>query len=411
VDHLKKPRLRGVDFRRVVQEGDVFLQLFNRERLSDQMLQVPQALGLVIQYFDGMRTTDEIADLVRTEHQVPVNPAFIDELAGELNEAVLLDGPAYDAARNRALDEYRSSGVRPESCIGVYSGDPTKLREQLRRLFERPNGAGLPTESGKCDDLRAIFVPHIDYRRGGPSFGYGFRELAERSQADTFVVVATSHYSPVRFTLTRNHFSTPLGVVETDRDYVDALAEAYGVEAAYEDELAHQPEHSIELEVVLMQYLLGDRRPFKIVPLLVGPFQDAVEDDAVPGTRVDVARMIDALRLVERDQRKRVCYVVSGDLAHIGPKFGDEWTIDPTIATRNRSADEKLLQEFSSANPDRFAAFINAEKDERRICGFPPGYTTLAAAAPSAGRTLYHDQFVDPDGHEIVSFASVAFDK
>jgi AmmeMemoRadiSam system protein B len=411
LDHLQRPRLRGYDCRRVTENGDVFLQLFNREQLSDQMMQVPQALGLILQYFDGERNAEEIAALVRSEHEVPIDPAFVVELAGELDQAVLLDGPNYSAAKRKAIEEYRASGVRPESCIGVYSADPTKLRDQLKCIFEHPKGAGLPTQFGKSDDLRAVFVPHIDYRRGGASFGYGFRELAERSQAETFVVVATSHYSPVRFSLTRNHFSTPLGVVQTDRDYVDALAEAYGVEAAYEDELAHRPEHSIELEVVLMQYLLGDRRPYKIVPLLVGPFQDAVDDEASPSDFPDVQKMIKALQEVERDQKKRICYVVSGDLAHIGPKFGDEWRIDEKIANWNRAEDEKLLVEFSSAKPNRFSKFINAERDERRICGFPPGYTTLAAAAPSTGKTLFHDQFVDPKGNEIVSFASVVFDK
>jgi len=411
LSHLLKPRLRGVDCRRVVEGGETFLQLFNREYLSDQMLQVPQAIGLVLQYFDGDRTTVEIADFIKSEHRIVINPQFVTELAGELDQAVLLDGPAYEAARKTAVDDYRASGVRPEKCIGVYPAEPAKLKNQLRAIFEHPKGAGLPTHFGKSDDLRAVFVPHIDYRRGGPSFGYGFRELAERSQAETFVVVATSHYSPVRFTLTRNHFSTPLGVVETDRDYVDALAEAYGVEAAYEDELAHRPEHSIELEIVILQYLLGDRRPFKIVPLLVGPFQDAVDDNVSPNSLFDVQRMIAALQQVERDQKKRVCYVVSGDLAHIGPKFGDEWTIDRKIADWNRGEDEKLLVEFATADPKQLAAFINAEKDERRICGFPPGFTTLAAAQPSSGRTLYHDQFVDPEGDEIVSFASVVFDK
>jgi len=411
LDHLVKPRLRGVDCRRVSENGNVFLQLFNREELSEHLLQVPQSLGLVLQFFDGERTTMEIAEFVRTEHEVAINPAFIEELAAELDHAILLDGPSYEAARRRAIDEFRATGVRPEKCLGVYSPDPKTLRDQLCAIFEHPNGAGLPTEIGKTDDLRAVFVPHIDYRRGGPSFGFGFRDLAERSQAETFIIVATSHYSPERFTLTRNHFSTPLGIVQTDCDYVDALAEAYGVEDAYRDELAHRPEHSIELEVVLLQYLLGDRRPFKIVPLLVGPFQDAVDEEKSPTSFPDVARMIDALQSVERSQGKRVCYVVSGDLAHIGPKFGDDWEIDEEIADWNRTEDEQLLVEFSSAQPERLSTFINLERDERRICGFPPGFTTLAAANPSRGKTLFHDQFVDPNGNEIVSFASVAFEK
>ena len=410
--HLERPKLRGLDCRSVTEGGQQFLQLFNREQLSEQMLQLPSALGLVLQYFDGGRTIEQIAVVVRDEHEVPVNPAFVKELAQELDQVLLLDGPTYAAALKQALDDYRKPGVRPMSCVGgCYSSDPIKLREEMRRIFEQPNGAGLPTEPGRSDDLRAVFVPHIDYRRGGPSFGYGFKELAERSRADVFVIVATSHYSPARFSLTRNHFATPLGIVETDRDYVDALADQYGVDAAYEDELAHRPEHSIELEVVILQYLLGDRRPFKIVPLLVGPFQDAVDEDRSPSALPDVKRMIDALQSVEKSQGKNVCYLISGDLAHIGPKFGDEWTITPKIAADNRSTDEKLLTEFSSADPNRFSAFINDENDERRICGFPPGFTTLAATKPSAGRTLYQDQFVDPKGHEIVSFASVAFDR
>jgi MEMO1 family protein len=410
--HLEKPRLRGVECRGVTEGGQRFLQLFNREQLSDQMLQLPAALGLVLQYFDGNNTVKQIADAVEREHDVAVDQAFIAELSQELDQVVLLDGPTYAAAVKDAIDEYRKTGVRQMACVGgCYSPDPKKLADEMRRLFEHSKGAGLPTEFGKSDDLRAVFVPHIDYRRGGPSFSFGFRELVERSQADTFVIVGTNHYSPARFTLTRNHFATPLGVVETDREYVDALAERYSVDEAYEDELAHRPEHSIELEVVILQYLLGERRPFKIVPLLVGPFQDAIDETKSPGDLPDVQRMIAALQEVEREQGKRVCYLISGDLAHIGPKFGDDWRIDAKVAEWNRAADEKLLCEFSSTDPSRFSAFINAEGDERRICGFPPGFTTLAAAKPSRGRTLFHDQFVDPQGQEIVSFASVAFDR
>jgi AmmeMemoRadiSam system protein B len=412
MQHLQQPKLRGLDCRRVTEGGQPYLQLFNREQLSNQMLQLPAAMGLVLQYFDGERSIDEIAKAVREEHEVPVSADFIKELAEELDKVILLDGPMYQTAVGLVLNDYRKTGIRDMSCVGgCYSADPKKLSEEMRLIFEHPKGAGLPTEFGKSDELRAVFVPHIDYRRGGPSFGFGFRELAERSKAEVFVVVATSHYSPARFTLTKNHFATPLGVVETDRDYVDALADCYGVDAAYEDELAHRPEHSIELEVVILQYLLGDRRPYKIVPLLVGPFQDAVDEDESPNSLPDVKRMIEALQDVERSQGKNVCYLISGDLAHIGPKFGDEWRINAAIASDNRKADEKLLTEFTSANPNRFSAFIALEKDERRICGFPPGFTTLAAAKPSSGTTLYHDQFVDPKGHEIVSFASVAFDR
>ena len=46
--------------------------------------------------------------------------------------------------------------------------------------------------------------------------------------------------------------------------------------------MAHLPEHSIELEVVLLQYLYEGKRPFRIVPLVVGSFHDCVDSGTEP---------------------------------------------------------------------------------------------------------------------------------
>ena len=190
-----------------------------------------------------------------------------------------------------------SGPVRKAACIGTYSADPTVLRTQLARLFTVPGGAGLPDGSGSGFGraLKAVLVPHMDYTRGNVTYGHGFRELIDNTQARVFVIVATSHYSPNRFTLTRQHFDTPIGLVETDQEYVNRIVEHYG-DGLFDDPLAHVPEHSIELEVVLLQYLLADRRPFKIVPLLTGGIGDRVQEKANPA---DAPRIADgrALRL------------------------------------------------------------------------------------------------------------------
>ena len=130
-------------------------------------------------------------------------------------------------------------------------------------------------------------------------------------------------YSSHRFTLTRKHFQTPLGVAPTDQAYIDRLVQHYG-DGLFDDEwMAHLPEHSIELEVVFLQYLYEGRRPIRIVPLVVGSFQDAVEDGSRRTKQGDMAGMIEALRAARRETREPICYIISGDLAHIGPKFGD----------------------------------------------------------------------------------------
>ena len=105
----------------------------------------------------------------------------------------------------------------------------------------------------------ALLAPHIDYARGGVSYAWGYKDLAEQCDAGVFVIVGTSHYSPARFTLTRQHFNTPLGMVTTDQDYVSRIVAHYG-DGLFDDPLAHLPEHSIELEVVYLQHLFGRRR-------------------------------------------------------------------------------------------------------------------------------------------------------
>src|SRR5262249_55519986 len=129
--------------------------------------------------------------------------------------------------------------------------------------------------------LRALLAPHIDYARGGVSYAWGFKELADRTDASLFVIVGTSHYSPERFTLTRQNFKTPLGVVPTDQAFADRLVESYG-DGLFDDPFAHVPEHSIELEVVFLQYLFEKVRPIRIVPLVVGSFHDRVESGDEP---------------------------------------------------------------------------------------------------------------------------------
>src|SRR5207237_7536083 len=101
-------------------------------------------------------------------------------------------------------------------------------RRHLARPFPGPDGPGRPRARKPDGTLRAALVPHMDYARGGVTYGWGFKEVFERTDAELFIIVGTSHYSPQRFTLTRKDFKTPLGVVPTDQRYLDRLVAHYG---------------------------------------------------------------------------------------------------------------------------------------------------------------------------------------
>lgn len=356
-----------------------------------------------VQLLDGQRTLRDVqAEAVRRANGALLSLDHFSRLVERLDAALFLDGPRF---RQRLADP-----VRPPSCLGCYEPQPEALRQQIRGLFTGKGGAGLPATRAKRgkERLRAALLPHIDYARGGACYTWGFKELFEQTDASLFLIIGTSHYSHARFTLTRKNFKTPLGIVDTDQDYIDRLVGHYG-DGLFEDEVSHLPEHSIELEVVFLQYLYEHQRPIRIVPLVVGSFQDCIFEQRRPASMPDVRRMIEALRQTEQETPEPICYLISGDLAHLGPKFGDLEPVDAGQLRHSQVRDEELLRRAEAADADAYFELVADEDDRRRICGLPPTYTVLGAAQPRRGRALKHEQFIHPHGYESVSFASMAF--
>jgi AmmeMemoRadiSam system protein B len=379
--------------------------LWDQLRLGDRAVRLTALELGWLRLFDGRHSLRDIqAEAMRQLGGRLVPLEAFDRLAAVLEEALFLEGPRYRAR----YQEVAAVPVRPPACLGSYEGEPDALRRQLNGSFTGPRGPGRPGPARPDPHFRAALVPHIDYGRGGTSYAWTFKEVFERTAASLFVIIGTSHYSRHRFTVTRKHFRTPLGTAPTDQAFIDRLAARYG-DGLFDDELmAHLPEHSIELEVVFLQYLYHDR-PFRIVPLVVGSFQDGVAAGREPRHLDDVGHMVEALRAVQRDTAEPVCYLISGDLAHIGPKFGDPAPVHPAQLAHSRRQDEALMEQAGRADPAGYFRVIADEGDARRICGLPPTYTVLEALRPGAGKLLHYDQWVDSGGFESVSFAGMAF--
>jgi AmmeMemoRadiSam system protein B len=377
--------------------------LLDNLRQCPEPVKVPREEYAWLNWFDGSRTLREIqATAMRHKGGELLPLGRFADLAERLDDALLLEGPRWQ----RHLDH----PDREPTCIGCYDGDPAILERQLEELFTRASGPGLPRAAQPDGRLRAALVPHMDYARGGVCYSWGFKEVFERSDASLFVIVGTSHYSTQRFTLTRKNFKTPLGVVPTDQEYIDRLVGHYG-DGLFEDQwLAHLPEHSIELEVVLLQWYYARRRPIRIVPLVVGSFHDATLTGRAPPQFDDISRMIEALRRAETQTREPICYLISGDLAHLGPKFRAERApVDSVELKHSQRQDRALLARLEDADLAGYFRILTEEQDARAICGFPPTYTVLEALQPRRGKVLNYGRYVHPTGYESVSFASVAF--
>lgn len=399
-DALDRPKLRpGIVLGRHPRKEGAFL-------LEDQ-LRLARPVGLTpfsyecLKHFDGGRTLVEILDGVSHKlGEATLDESHLRELVSYLDGCLLLDSPRF---HDRLFGP-----VRSPACIGTYPDDPDTIRTYFAELMagNEPNPGSRIEADGRA---RGILAPHMDYERGRKVYPAAFKELVERTDAELFIVIATSHHSGERFTLTRQHFTSPLGMVETDIKLVNRLAKLYG-EGLFNDPVAHLPEHSIELEVVLLQYLLEGKRKFRILPLLVGSFGDCVAEGTKPGEHSDIRRMAEALRQIDAELKQPACYIISGDLAHIGPKFDDPDPVDERMLADGRNKDERILEAAAAGNANAYFEMVAAEGDSRRICGMPPTTLFLEALRPSRGKVLAYDQYAHPDGFESVSFAAMVFD-
>jgi AmmeMemoRadiSam system protein B len=409
---LDQPQLRPLRGYRVEHEGRAFVAFDDSLHVADPSALVPMEIAqYVLVHFDGRRTLPEIqAQVLRATGQLLPTDNLV-TLVAQLDAAMILDGPTFAAFH----DGYRQERVRPAALAGrSYAGTERALKAQLARFFAHDDGAGLPDGQLRADPahprLRGVLSPHIDFTRGGPVYTWSYRELIERSDADVFVILGVAHsLCRQRFSLTCKDFETPLGLARTDRSYVDKVAALAG-EHFFDDELAHRPEHSIEFQVVFLQYLLEGRRDFSIVPILAGSFHDLMERGIDPIDDPEVRRFVEALRAAETASGKKVVYIGGIDLGHVGPEFGDPDQLDATTLDQLRAFDSAMLDHAAAGDAASWFAKASLVGNRWRICGLAATYTMLHAMGPARGRLLRYDQAVNPERTCCVSFASLAFE-
>jgi AmmeMemoRadiSam system protein B len=396
--------------RRVDHQGQVFVLLQDPSGVLPQPFVLPLDLfNHIVRHFDGRSSLSEIQAIVLRQTGMFVALQELQDLVRRLDAAMIIEGPTFD----RFFQSYRESGRRPAAMAGrSYAGTNRALNAQLEQFFVGANGAGVPAaQSGAATaaSVRGILSPHIDFQRGGSVYTWSYKELVENSDADTFVILGVAHqYCRQRFALTCKDFETPLGIVPTDRTYVDRISALAGRDL-FDDELSHRSEHSIEFQVVFLQYLLGGRRDFTIVPILCGSFHDLMERAIDPIDDPAVGRFVEALRVAEATSGKKVAYIGGIDLCHVGPEFGDPAPVDPGLQEQVGSFDNTMLDRAAACDPRGWFQTAAKVGNRWRVCGLAATYTMLHAIGPAQGRLLKYAQALDDRRTCCVTFASMAF--
>ena len=157
-----------------------------------------------------------------------------------------------------------------------YPGEPSHLEQLLGKFF-----AGTQSVAGKP---LGIVAPHAGYIYSGPVAACSFGTISQDFDG-TFVVIGPSHHGYVTST-SAIPWETPLGVVDTDAEFVRALA--IGI-----DEPSHEDEHSIEVQVPFIKYRFPRAR---IAPVMMG-------DQSYAAATELGERILAAIKKTRRDVR------------------------------------------------------------------------------------------------------------
>jgi AmmeMemoRadiSam system protein B len=442
MDATSRPSLRPVESIVVSdkQHGRVLL-LRDTQGVSEAHAVIPPALVPIVARFTGRMTCEQVAGEVSREFGVELPVDVVVRLAEELERRLLLDGRAFREAFARVEGEFARATVRPAAHAGgAYHGD----RRSLERYIDEgclarahrggrlargdasgdasgntnrgaggasarsPRSSRSPAQDGH---LVALVAPHIDPWRGAVGYGHAYGALADavRSDAETFVLFGTSH-APMRqpFALCRKAFATPLGAVDADLASIDALAACADGFDPYADQINHKREHSLEFQAVFLKHMLRDRA-IRIVPILAGlGAQQASGED--PGADARVTRFIDGVRALVESRPGRVVVVAGADLAHVGPRFGDERASSEEERGNLERADRASLERATSVDAGGFWSHVARDLDERRVCGLAPIWSLLRSLSRGVRGTLLHyEQTIDKDDGSIVSHAALGF--
>lgn len=390
-----RPALRGLDVQRTEQQGQRGIALVDRLGLSPDVF-VPEGLVAIVGRMDGTRTAAQIrAELERPGAEIP--DGFVEKIVEQFDGHLLLHGPRFEAALERAAREARSA-PRPAALVGSagYPRDPDALRAALESIV------GTPATGGATP--RGVIAPHIDLHRGRDGYAQAYGWLKEHPPADLYVVFGTGHGGPTApLTGWPSDWETPLGTVATDRAFVEAVHERLGPQRP-EDLLLHRSEHSLEFQVLFLRHVLGDR-PFRVAGFMTGGLPTATGD---PADEDYVQNIVRALRDAEQAVDGRVCYVAGADLAHLGPEFGDGEAIDDSALQALRTRELERLQHLLDGQPGAFHRAVSADGNPDRVCGGTPIYLT-AALCTGEGELLHYGQAPATDGSQVVSFCAVGY--
>lgn len=366
---------------------------------------VTGSVGPIVARFNGKLSIDEIA-----QELAPLGATrqLVSDVARALDEHLMLESSPFFERFQTVVNEFRAATVRqPAHAGGAYPIDTAELSTLVDSCMA-------PEPTSPLPPLLAIMVPHIDYRRGGSSYGIGYSALRS-TRPDLIIVIGTAHQASRHlFHLTSKDFASPGRIFTNDAASTRFLASQYGFERSFGDEFLHKHEHSLELQLPFLRASIPSDS--QIVPILIGSFHQFVRAGRHPSEYEPYQTFVGALEELYRSVRKEgrsIVFVAGVDIAHCGMAFGDPSPLSEADLATIRDRDAQYLFSIRDRDVNRLFAHVEEDQDARRICGFPTMYlmTDLLnrLQAPGTPQILDYQMAFDPQSDTCVTFGAASF--
>jgi hypothetical protein len=371
---------------------------------SDATLIVPRGLAPCLEFFDGEHSSLDLREfLVRATGELDVS-GIEQHLTETLSVAGFLEDDVFLLRKAAAEKAFADAPVRLPVHAG--SGYPDEKSELIRTFDEYLKAT--PPHASAGTKLLAIAAPHVSPFGGVDAYRAAYSALSPADADRTFVVLGTSHYGqPDRLGLTRKPFLTPFGETAPDLRIIDELQAKSGDASAMED-YCHSVEHSIEFQIVFLQYLYGPN--IRVVPILCGSYATSIFEGGAPEANPHIERMLGALGEIAAREGDRLLWVLGVDMAHMGRRYGDGFD---AIADHAEMADvarrdRMRMERIEAGDPRGFWDLVQEHRDDLKWCGSAPFYTFLKAVPQARGALLHYQQW-NIDDQSVVSFAGMGF--
>ena len=264
-----------------------------------------------------------------------------------------------------------------------YPADAETLRKQIEGFFEKAQVQPIKNVIG-------FILPHAGYQFSGQTAAFGLK-TADR-QYKRVVIIGPSHRVPMEDVLSVprvTHYGTPLGEIPLDSEFIDKLLK-YSIFQNVPH--VHEYEHSVQIELPLLQYMQQD---FELVPIVAG----ACSFEKISKAGKILRSLVDEQTLI----------IASSDFTHFGPNYGYvPFTED--IPEQIRKLDIGAYEYISQLDSKGFLEY--KARTGATICGYVPIAILLSMLGEAAEAKLIHyttSGELTGDFTNSVSYLSVAF--